>query len=598
MARRRRAGRPDRPRQCARRRRGRARRRVAAPRLGGNALGGSAPATEATARRERPRGARVVADGGREGRCDRRRSNRLVPAPLSAVPGFHLGDTGRRHAAHEQRRAARPREHLHSGGRHLRLADVARHRLGGCTAPGRTGGGRRPSSARAARTSGGCSRCGGAGRLRPQAVARRPGIRAGRAACGPGRLRADGGVTRRDRALACAGRDPDRVHCPRPPSARRERRSSVRPHRPLRDRPVQRPPDGRGRPPARDRFGAAGRGGGCAAVTARRPLLVVAAGCVAATGLGLLFGEGRTVALASGLGFAAACAGRGDAVAAAPDRARPAGERAIGARRRPVASAAARPDRRRTPRPTRGRHVARATERAGAARRRAVGDRPSRPPVGCVPRRRGSRRQRPAGGDRPAGAAVTEEPTAGVAVQELAIAVADAVEQAIIGKREAVELVLFALLADGHVLIEDLPGLGKTLLARSFAQVCAMDFARIQFTPDLIPSDITGASIYDRSSDSFTFERGPIFTNILLADEINRAPGKTQAALFEAMEERQVTLENTTRQLESPFLVLATQNPIEYEGTYPLPEAQLDRFLVRIAIGYPSEEAEREILHC
>jgi MoxR-like ATPase len=174
--------------------------------------------------------------------------------------------------------------------------------------------------------------------------------------------------------------------------------------------------------------------------------------------------------------------------------------------------------------------------------------------------------------------------------------VADAVEQAIIGKREAVELVLFALLADGHVLIEDLPGLGKTLLARSFAQVCAMDFARIQFTPDLIPSDITGASIYDRSSGSFTFERGPIFTNILLADEINRAPGKTQAALLEAMEERQVTLENTTRRLEAPFLVLATQNPIEYEGTYPLPEAQLDRFLVRVAIGYPSEDAERDIL--
>jgi MoxR-like ATPase len=191
---------------------------------------------------------------------------------------------------------------------------------------------------------------------------------------------------------------------------------------------------------------------------------------------------------------------------------------------------------------------------------------------------------------------VTDEAKGDVAVQELATAVVDAVEQAIIGKREAVEMVLFALLADGHVLIEDLPGLGKTLLARSFAQVCAMDFARIQFTPDLIPSDITGASIYDRSSGSFTFERGPIFTNILLADEINRAPGKTQAALLEAMEERQVTLENTTRQLESPFLVLATQNPIEYEGTYPLPEAQLDRFLVRIAIGYPSEDAERDIL--
>jgi MoxR-like ATPase len=191
---------------------------------------------------------------------------------------------------------------------------------------------------------------------------------------------------------------------------------------------------------------------------------------------------------------------------------------------------------------------------------------------------------------------VTDGRMAGADVRELATAVADAVEQAIIGKREAVELVLFALLADGHVLIEDLPGLGKTLLARSFAQVCAMDFARIQFTPDLIPSDITGASIYDRSSGSFTFERGPIFTNILLADEINRAPGKTQAALLEAMEERQVTLENTTRQLEPPFLVLATQNPIEYEGTYPLPEAQLDRFLVRITIGYPAEDAERDIL--
>ncbi len=191
---------------------------------------------------------------------------------------------------------------------------------------------------------------------------------------------------------------------------------------------------------------------------------------------------------------------------------------------------------------------------------------------------------------------MTDGPTAGVAVHELAPAVADAVEQAVIGKREAVELVLFALLADGHVLIEDLPGLGKTLLARSFAQVCAMDFARIQFTPDLIPSDITGASVYDSSNGSFTFEPGPIFTNILLADEINRAPGKTQAALLEAMEERQVTLENTTRRLEPPFLVLATQNPIEYEGTYPLPEAQLDRFLVRVTIGYPEEDAERDIL--
>jgi MoxR-like ATPase len=191
---------------------------------------------------------------------------------------------------------------------------------------------------------------------------------------------------------------------------------------------------------------------------------------------------------------------------------------------------------------------------------------------------------------------VTDETREQVDVRALATAVADAVEQAVIGKRDAVELVLFALLADGHVLIEDLPGLGKTLLARSFAQVCAMDFARIQFTPDLIPSDITGASIYDRSRNRFTFEPGPIFTNILLADEINRAGPKTQSALLQAMQEREVTLFGRHYPLPAPFLVLATQNPIEYEGTYPLPEAQLDRFLVRVAMGYPSQEAERDIL--
>ena len=172
----------------------------------------------------------------------------------------------------------------------------------------------------------------------------------------------------------------------------------------------------------------------------------------------------------------------------------------------------------------------------------------------------------------------------------------DELERAILGKREALELILFSLLADGHVLIEDLPGVGKTLVARSFAQVCSMGFGRVQFTPDLMPGDVTGGSIYDQRSASFTFIPGPVFTNILLADEINRAPAKTQAALLEAMEERQVTLEGETRQLAPPFLVFATQNPIEYEGTYPLPEAQLDRFLVRISLGYPDAADESELL--
>ena len=172
----------------------------------------------------------------------------------------------------------------------------------------------------------------------------------------------------------------------------------------------------------------------------------------------------------------------------------------------------------------------------------------------------------------------------------------DELERAILGKREALELILFSLLADGHVLIEDLPGVGKTLVARSFAQVCSMGFGRVQFTPDLMPGDVTGGSIYDQRSASFTFIPGPVFTNILLADEINRAPAKTQAALLEALEERQVTLEGETRPLVPPFLVLATQNPIEYEGTYPLPEAQLDRFLVRISLGYLDAAEESELL--
>jgi MoxR-like ATPase len=156
--------------------------------------------------------------------------------------------------------------------------------------------------------------------------------------------------------------------------------------------------------------------------------------------------------------------------------------------------------------------------------------------------------------------------------------------------------VLLGFLANGHVLIEDFPGLAKTLIARSFAQVCDMDFSRIQFTPDLMPSDVTGSSVYNQRTTEFEFRPGPIFTNLLLGDEINRAPPKTQAALLEAMQERQVTIEGRTNILERPFLVIATQNPIEYEGTYPLPEAQLDRFLLRIGIGYPSRDDEWMLL--
>ena len=172
----------------------------------------------------------------------------------------------------------------------------------------------------------------------------------------------------------------------------------------------------------------------------------------------------------------------------------------------------------------------------------------------------------------------------------------DEVERAIVGKRSALELALCALLADGHVLIEDYPGLAKTLIARSFATATGTGFSRVQFTPDLMPSDVTGASIFNQRTAEFEFRPGPIFTNVLLADEINRAPPKTQAALLEAMQERQVTTEARTRRLQAPFLVLATQNPIEYEGTYPLPEAQLDRFLIRMRVGYPSSDDEWEIL--
>jgi MoxR-like ATPase len=175
-------------------------------------------------------------------------------------------------------------------------------------------------------------------------------------------------------------------------------------------------------------------------------------------------------------------------------------------------------------------------------------------------------------------------------------AILDEIERAVVGKRDVLELVLAAVLCDGHVLLEDYPGLAKTLAARSLAQTMSLRFSRIQFTPDLMPSDVTGSSVFDQRNAEFTFLPGPIFANLLLADEINRAPPKTQAALLEAMQERQVTTEGETRRLEPPFVVLATQNPIEYEGTYPLPEAQLDRFLIRIGFGYPSREHELEML--
>jgi len=170
------------------------------------------------------------------------------------------------------------------------------------------------------------------------------------------------------------------------------------------------------------------------------------------------------------------------------------------------------------------------------------------------------------------------------------------IEKAIIGKRQFLEKMLCAVLADGHVLIEDLPGLAKTLTARSFAAALGLTFKRIQFTPDLLPADITGGYVFNRQRGAFELRRGPIFANLVLGDEINRAPAKTQAAMLEAMEERQVTLEGETLKLPQPFIVMATQNPIEYEGTFPLPEAQLDRFMMRLTVGYPSADEELEML--
>ncbi len=175
-------------------------------------------------------------------------------------------------------------------------------------------------------------------------------------------------------------------------------------------------------------------------------------------------------------------------------------------------------------------------------------------------------------------------------------AILDEVEKAVVGKRPVLERILMAVLCDGHVLIEDFPGLAKTLAAKTFAAALGCDFKRVQFTPDLLPADITGTYVFDRKAGDFVLRKGPVFTNVLLADEINRSPPKTQAALLEAMQERQTTLEGETYPLPPPFVVIATQNPIEYEGVYPLPEAQIDRFLIRIGIGYPDKAQEAEIL--
>ena len=191
---------------------------------------------------------------------------------------------------------------------------------------------------------------------------------------------------------------------------------------------------------------------------------------------------------------------------------------------------------------------------------------------------------------------VEVQPLSPAEVGDVAGAVLDAVGTVVVGKRDALQLVLAGILAGGHVLLEDLPGLGKTLTARCFAQALGLGFRRLQFTPDLLPADVTGSFLYDQRTHDFTFRAGPIFTNLLLADEINRTPPKTQAALLEAMQEKQVSVEGTTYVLQPPFHVLATANPIEHEGTYPLPEAQLDRFMMRVPFGYPAPDEEWGVL--
>ena len=181
-------------------------------------------------------------------------------------------------------------------------------------------------------------------------------------------------------------------------------------------------------------------------------------------------------------------------------------------------------------------------------------------------------------------------------VADLSGRIIDEVERALVGKRHVLDLVMAGILSGGHILFEDFPGLGKTLMAKSLAAVLGLAFKRIQFTPDLLPGDITGGYVYSREKESFVLRKGPVFTGVLLGDEINRASPKTQSALLEAMQEYQVTIEGETMPLERPFVVLATQNPIEFEGTFPLPEAQLDRFMMRLSLGYPDSEAEKEIL--
>ena len=173
----------------------------------------------------------------------------------------------------------------------------------------------------------------------------------------------------------------------------------------------------------------------------------------------------------------------------------------------------------------------------------------------------------------------------------------DEVANVVVGKKNMLKYVVLGILTDGHILFEDYPGLAKTLTAKTFSAAMGCKFTRVQFTPDLLPADITGTYVYSQKTGDFKLIKGPIFTNVLLADEINRAPPKTQAALLEAMQEGQTTLEGETYTLDKPFLVLATQNPIEYEGTYPLPEAQIDRFLMRLSVGYPDENEEQEILN-